>query len=293
MEHDERLLLVSLGLLGGFLVAEVVVAIFAGSLALLADAGHLVTDAFAIAAAVLASRLARRPAQGHWTFGMARAEVLSAAVNGITLLMVAAVVLAEAIRRLIHPATVTGAAVVAVAAVGLAVNIVVAAVLARAQRRSMNIAGVAAHVVTDAYSFAATIVSGIVILATGWQRADSVASLVVVGLMLATAWRLLATSGRVLLEAAPDEVDIELVRSHLLAASHVIDVHDLHIWTVTSGLPALSVHVVVPDVCFAAGQAPQLLDELQACLAGHFDVEHSTFQLEPAGHSEHEVATHA
>jgi cobalt-zinc-cadmium efflux system protein len=147
-------------------------------------------------------------------------------------------------------------------------------------------------VVTDAYGFAAAIVAGIVIVTSGWQRADPVASLVVVALLLHAARGLLSASGRVLLEAAPSELDIELVRRHLVDAPYVVDVHDLHVWTVTSGLPALSVHVVITDDCFTAGRAPALLDELQACLAGHFDVEHSTFQLEPAGHSDHEPAAH-
>jgi cobalt-zinc-cadmium efflux system protein len=293
MKRDERLLLVSLGLLLAFLVGELVAALIAHSLTLLADAGHMATDVLALAAAVVAARLARRPAQGHWTFGLARAEVLSAAFNGITLVVVAAIVTVEAIRRLINPVAVTGRTLVVVAVVGLVVNLVVTAVLARADRRSINVAGVVAHVLTDAYAFAATIVAGIVIITTGWDRADPVASLLVVVLLLRAARSLIMASGRVLLEAAPSEVDIELVRRHLLDAPYVVDLHDLHVWTVTSGLPAISVHVVISEDCFSTGRAPALLDELQACLAGHFDVEHSTFQLEPAGHSDHEAATHS
>jgi cobalt-zinc-cadmium efflux system protein len=292
MKRDERLLLVALGLLGAFLVGELVAAVIAHSLALLADAGHMATDVLALAAAVVAARLARRPAAGHWTFGLARAEVLSAAFNGITLVVVAAIVTVEAIRRLIHPVAVTGWTLVIVASVGLAVNLVAAGVLARADRRSINIAGVVAHVLTDAYAFAATIIAGVVVITTGWQRADPVASLFVVALLLHAARGLISASGRVLLEAAPSEVDMALVRRHLLEAPYVVDLHDLHVWTVTSGLPALSVHVVISEDCFATGRAPALLDELQACLSGHFDVEHSTLQLEPAGHSDHEAATH-
>jgi cobalt-zinc-cadmium efflux system protein len=292
MKRDERLLLVSLGLLLAFLVGELVAALIAHSLTLLADAGHMATDVLALAAAVVAARLARRPAQGHWTFGLARAEVLSAAFNGITLVVVAAIVTVEAVRRLINPVVVTGRTLVVVAVVGLVVNLVVTAVLARADRRSINVAGVVAHVLTDAYAFAATIVAGIVIITTGWNRADPVASLLVVVLLLRAARSLIMASGRVLLEAAPSEVDVELVRRHLLDAPYVVDLHDLHVWTVTSGLPAISVHVVISEDCFSTGRAPVLLDELQACLAGHFDVEHSTFQLEPAGHSDHEAATH-
>jgi cobalt-zinc-cadmium efflux system protein len=290
--RDERLMVTALSLLTGYLGVEVVVGLLAHSLALLADAGHLVTDVFALGAAVVAARLARRPAVGHWTFGLARAEVLSAAVNGVTLLVVAVIVTVEAIRRLVHPVEAGGGAMVAVGASGLAVNLLAALVLSRTERRSMNLAGAMAHVVTDAYGFGAAAVAGIVILATGWHRADPVASLVVVLLLLHAARSLLAASGRVLLEAAPSEVDMVLVRTHLLEASYVVDVHDLHVWTVTSGLPALSVHVVIADDCFSNGSAPALLDELQACLAGHFDVEHSTFQLEPAGHSDHEPALH-
>jgi cobalt-zinc-cadmium efflux system protein len=292
VKRDERLLLVGLSLLGAFLVGEIISAVIAHSLALLADAGHMATDVLALAAAVVAARLARRPAEGHWTFGLARAEVLSAAFNGITLVVVAAIITVEAIRRLIHPVKVGGVTLVVVAAVGLAVNLIVTAVLARADRRSINIAGVVAHVLTDAYAFAATIVAGVVVMTTGWQRADPVASLLVVVLLLRAARGLISASGRVLLEAAPSEVDLALVRSHLLDAPYVVDLHDLHVWTVTSGLPALSVHVVITDDCFSTGHAPALLDELQACLLGHFDVEHSTFQLEAAGHSDHEAATH-
>jgi cobalt-zinc-cadmium efflux system protein len=290
--HVERPLLISLGLLAGFVVGEVIAAFAAHSLALIADAGHMVTDVLALAAAVLAARLAKRPAVGHWTFGLARAEVLSAAGNGITLLVVAGVVTFEAIHRLVHPADVGGVTVIVVATVGLGVNLVVTAVLHGADQASMNVRGAIAHVLTDAYAFAATIIAGIVVVTTGWQRADPVASLVVVLLLLRAAYRLLRESGRVLLEAAPSDVDLALVRRHLLESSYVVDCHDLHVWTVTSGLPALSVHVVVADECFAQGRAGTVLDDLQNCLAGHFDVEHSTFQLEPAGHREHEDATH-
>jgi cobalt-zinc-cadmium efflux system protein len=291
-DRDVRLLVVAFALIAAFMVGEVVVAIAASSLALLADAGHMLTDALALLLAVVAARLARRPAAGVWTYGLGRAEVLSAAVNGITLLVVGAVVLVEAVRRLVDPPDVEGWAVVVTAAVGLAVNLVVTLVLSRADRRSINVAGAMAHIVTDAYAFAATIVAGVLVVTLGWQRADPVASLVVVALMARAAWLLLRRSGAVLLEAAPEHVDLQDLRRHLLETAYVESVHDLHAWTVGSGLPAVSVHVVVSDECFADGRAPQLLDELQHCLVGHFDVEHSTFQLEPAGHTEHELGTH-
>jgi cobalt-zinc-cadmium efflux system protein len=290
--RDDRLLLVATALLAGFLATELSVALTFHSLALLADAGHMVTDVIALVAVVVAARLARRPAVGHWTFGLARAEVLSAAINGVTLVVVAIIVLVEAIRRIVTPAHPSGAAMITIGLIGLAVDMTAALVLSRTARRSMNVTGAMAHVLTDAFGFAAAIAAGVVIVTTGWRRADPVASLVLVVVLARVARSLLAASGRVLLEAAPSDVDMALVREHLLEAPYVVDVHDLHVWTVTSGLPALSVHVVIADECFTAGRAPALLDELQACLAGHFDVEHSTFQLEPAGHSDHEPALH-
>jgi cobalt-zinc-cadmium efflux system protein len=291
-DRDARLLLWAFGLVAAFVVVEVVAGALASSLALIADAGHMLTDAFALLMAAVAVRLARRPAQGRWTFGLARAEVLSAAVNGVTLLVVSAVVLVEAVRRLVHPLDVVGVPLIVVASVGLLVNLGATLLLSRADRGSINVAGAFAHVVTDAYAFAATIIAGIVVLATGWERADPVASLVVVALMLRASAGLLRESGQVLLEAAPETVDIVVLRTHLLETDHVVDVHDLHVWTSGSRLPAASAHVVVEDECFRDGHAPQILDQLQHCLVGHFDVEHSTFQLEPASHVEHEPATH-
>jgi cobalt-zinc-cadmium efflux system protein len=291
-DRNIRLLLLALLVVTAFLAGEVVVAVASSSLALLADAGHMLTDALAIGMAIAAARLARRPAAGVWTFGFGRAEVLSASINGVTLLVVAAVVLVESVRRLSHPPDVAGGPVTAVAIVGLAVNVVVTLILSRADRRSLNIAGVFAHALTDAYAFAATLAAGVLILTTGYRRADTIASLFVVLLMLRAAWTLLRRSGTVLLEMAPEGVDLVELRAHLLGTGQVLDVHDLHAWTVGTGLPAVSAHVVIVDDCFANGFAPQLLDELQGCLAGHFDVEHSTFQLEPAGHTEHESGTH-
>jgi cobalt-zinc-cadmium efflux system protein len=289
---DRRLLSAALALLVVFMAVEVVAAVLASSLALLADAGHMLVDVLALVVALTAGALALRPANERWTFGLARAEVLSAAVNGVTLLVVSAVVTVEALRRLAHPRDVDGLPLIVVAGVGLVVNVIAAALLARADRSSLNIAGAFAHVLTDAYAFAATIIAGIVVVATGFRRADPIASLVVVALMLRAAWRLLRDSGNVLLEAAPEHVDLSALRAHLLETRNVIDVHDLHVWTSGSRLPSVSAHVVVTDGCLSAGQTPQLLDELQDCLAGHFDVEHSTFQFEPAGHTEHEAGAH-
>jgi cobalt-zinc-cadmium efflux system protein len=289
---DRRYLLVALVLLGAFMLAEVITAILSGSLALLSDAGHMLSDVGAIGGALWAMALAARPPAGKWTYGWKRAEILSAAGNGITLLVVAGIVTAEAIGRLIHPPAVDGGPVIAVAAAGIAVNVGAAWVLARANRSSLNVEGALRHVLTDLYGFIGTVIAGIVIVTTGFTRADAIASLVVVALMGKAAWELLRDSGRVLLEAAPEDMDLEQVRAHLSEVAHVLGVHDLHAWTVTSGLPALSAHIVIEDGCFHDGHAPRLLDQLQACLAGHFDVEHSTFQLEAAAHAGHEPGTH-
>jgi cobalt-zinc-cadmium efflux system protein len=291
-EADRRYLWLAFGLLTAFLVGEVIAAVLVGSVALLADAGHMLTDAGALIGALWAARLALRPAEGKWTFGYSRAEILAGTVNGLTLLIVALVIGVESIRRLIDPPEVPGLALVVVAAIGGLVNVLATWVLARADRTSLNIEGAFQHLLTDAYAFGATFLAGIVLLLTGFERADPIASLVVVALLVRAAWGLLRAGGRVLLEAAPDDVDLDAVRAHLLKAPHVRDVHDLHAWTVTSDLPALSAHVVVEDGCFSDGHAPQILDSLQACIRGHFDVEHSTFQLEPTGHSAHEHGAH-
>ena len=291
-DADRRYLLIALVLLAAFMLGEVIVALLSGSLALLSDAGHMLSDVGAIGAALWAIRLAARPAAGAWTFGWKRAEILSAAANGITLLVVSGIVAVEAITRLIHPPQVDGGPVVVVATAGIAVNIAAAWVLARANRSSLNVQGAFRHVLTDLYGFIGTVIAGIVILATGWTQADAIASLIVVALMLKAAWELLAASGRILLEAAPKTMDLDDVRAHLLATEHVRDLHDLHAWTVTASLPALSAHIVIDDACFTEGCVPRLLDQLQSCLAGHFDVEHSTFQLEAAAHASHEPGTH-
>lgn len=289
---DRRSLVIALALLIAFMITEVIVAFESGSLALLSDAGHMLTDVGAIGASLWAMNLAARPAAGSWTFGWKRAEILSAAVNGITLLVVSGIVGFEAIRRLIHPPTVDGGPVLVVALIGVVVNIAAAWVLAKANRTSLNVEGAYQHILTDLYGFVGTVVAAVVILTTGYARADAIASLIVVALMLNAARGLLKDSGRVLLEAAPEGIDLAQVRTHLLESDHVHDVHDLHVWTVTSNLPTLSAHVVIDDSCFNDGHAPQLLDELQSCLVGHFDVEHSTFQLEPAAHSTHETGNH-
>ena len=242
---DRRLLTAALALLVAFLAVEVVAAVLASSLALFADAGHMLVDALALAMALAAGALALRPADERWTFGLGRAEVLSAAVNGITLLVVSAVLVVEAVQRLLHPRDVDGVPLIVVACAGLAVNVVAATLLARADRSSLNIAGAFAHVLTDAYAFAATIVAGVVVLATGFRRADPIASLVVVALMLHAAWRLLRDSGHVLLEATPAHIPLANVHGGIASLPGVTSVHDLHVWTLTSGVVAMSGHLVV------------------------------------------------
>jgi len=291
-DADSRKLAIALALILGFMVLEVVAGIAAGSLALLSDAGHMLTDAAAIGLSLVAIRLAARPAQGVMTYGLMRVEILSAQANGVALLVLALLILFEGVRRLIDPPAVEGGLVLVVALVGVVVNLIATWVLAKANRSSLNVEGSFQHILTDLYGFVATLVAGVVIVLTGNTRADAIASLIVVGLMFHAAWGLLRDAGRILLEVAPAEVDLDQIRGHLRGNDHVVDVHDLHVWTVTSDLPALSAHVVVDDSCFLDGHTPRLLDKMQACLVGHFDVEHSTFQFEPASHGDHEQHDH-
>lgn len=290
-DADRRLLGAALALLVVFMLGEIVASLITGSLALLSDAGHMLSDVAAIAIALWTMRLVARPARGAWTWGWKRAEILSAAVNGVTMLVVAGIIGVEAVRRLIDAPEVAGGPVLAVALVGVAVNIVVAWLVARANRSSLNIEGAYQHIITDLYGFIGTIVAGVVIILTGWTRADAIASLLVCLLMLHASWGLLRDSGRILLEVAPAGIDLDEVTRHLLELDHVEAVHDLHVWSVSTDLPALSAHLVVDHSCFLDGHAPQLLDQVQSCLAGHFDLEHSTFQLESPDHSTHEHTT--
>jgi cobalt-zinc-cadmium efflux system protein len=290
---DRTYLTVTLVVLGAFMAFEVVTAILSHSLALLADAGHMLADIGAIGGSLVALRLAQRPETGSHTFGMKRAEILAALCNAITLLVVSVLIASEAVERLVHPVAVHGGTMIAVAAVGVAVNVVATMTLSKANRRSLNIEGAYRHVVTDLYGFIGTVVAGIVIVATGFNRADSIASLVVVALMLMAAVQLLRPALRILLEATPEDIDLEEVRQHLRELHAVASVHDLHVWTLTSSLPILTAHVVVTDDCIRRGDVGRVLDRLQGCLAGHFDVAHSTLQLEAIGHLEHELGGHA
>ena len=289
---DRHYLGAALALITVFVLVEAAVGFAVHSVALLADAGHMVTDAAALAGALVAAGLAGRPASGSWTYGFGRSEILSAAANGVSLVAVAVLVLYEAVRRLIQAPAVGGTAVLVVALAGIAVNLAATWVLSRANRASLNVEGAHLHILTDLYGFIATAVAGLVITITGFRRADPIASLVVVALMAGAAWRLLGAAGRVLAQAAPSELDLDEVRRHMLELPHVREVHDLHVWAMTTELPVLTAHVVVDDSCFRDDHAPRILDELQACLGDHFDVEHSTFQLEAVGHLDHEPGVH-
>jgi cobalt-zinc-cadmium efflux system protein len=277
-DSDQRYITIALMLILAFLAFEVIMAFVGHSLALLADAGHMLTDAAALGASLVAIRLARKPATGAWTFGFKRAEVLSAQANGITLLVISALIAFEAISRLIHPVNVTGGIVVAVAAVGVAVNLVATWVISRANRESVNVRGAFAHIVTDLYAFIGTLVAGIVIIFTGFGRADSIASLIVVVLMLHAAWGLLRETGRILLEAAPEGYAPEDIVTALTSQPSVASVHDVHVWLITSGFPALSAHVLVrrPADCH------QVRRELEELLCRRFGLDHTTLQVDHA-----------
>jgi len=290
---DRRALILALALLVGFMAFEVGAAVVSNSLVLLADAGHMLVDVGAIAGSLIAIRLAARPETGSHTYGMKRAEILAAAANGVALLIVSALVTYDAVVRLVHPSHVDGAVLIVVAAVGVVVNLVATLAVSRADRRSLNIEGAYRHILTDLYGFTGTLIAGVVIVVWGFNRADAIASLVVVLLMLKAAVELLRPALRILLEATPEDIDLEEVRRHILELPEVQSVHDLHAWTLTSSLPILTAHVVVTDDCFTTGEAGRVLDHLQDCLAGHFDVAHSTLQFESAGHIEHELGGHA
>jgi cobalt-zinc-cadmium efflux system protein len=273
---DTRRLVLALALILGFMAVEVVAGILASSLALLSDAAHMLTDAGAIALALVAARLAAQPARGVYTFGLKRAEILSAQLNGATLVGLAVVIVVEGIRRLVDPPGVEGTAVLVVALAGVVVNLAAARLLAGADRRSLNVEGAFQHVLTDLFAFIATAVAGAVILATGFARADGIAALLVAGLMLRSGWGLLRDSGRVLLEASPRNLDPDEIGRTLAAQDHVVEVHDLHVWEVTSDLPSLSAHVTVGAGCDTQAHRRRLA----ALLKERFGIEHSTLQVE-------------
>jgi cobalt-zinc-cadmium efflux system protein len=269
----------ALALLLGLMAVEVVAGVLASSLALLSDAAHMLTDAGALALALVALRLAARPAKGALTYGFKRTEILSAQFNGATLLVLGLLIVYEGIRRLVHPPEVEGLVVLVVALVGVVVNVAATVALHGADRSSLNVEGAFQHVLTDLVAFIATAIAGLVIVLTGWHRADGVASLFVASVMLRAAWSLLRDSGRIFLEAAPKDIDVGAVGAAMVGVPGVQEVHDLHVWEVTSGFPALSAHVLVgsADDCHAARLA------LERLLHDRFELDHTTLQVDHEG----------
>jgi cobalt-zinc-cadmium efflux system protein len=289
--HRQTLIIV-LALTTLVAVAEVIGAAITGSLVLFADAAHMAADAAGLGLSLLAAFVAARPATDRRTFGYARAEILAAMANSVLLLAMAGFILYEAIRRLISPADVGSGLLIVFGVIALAANAVSLVLLRQGQAESLNLRGAFLEVASDALGAAAVIVTGVIIATTGFTRADPIASLAVGLLILPRTWRLLRETVDVLLEASPRGMDLNEVRQHMTNLNGVRDVHELHAWTITSGLPVLSAHVVVDPEFFDDGRCFSMLDRLQDCLRGHFDVEHSTFQLEPAGHASHEHPMH-
>ena len=275
---DRRWLVLALGLIGAFMAGEVVVGLIAGSLALLSDAAHMLTDAGAIVLALVAMRLAARPPRGGYTFGLKRAEILSAQANGVTMLLLAAWLAFEGVRRLIDPPAVAGNLVLITALVGVAVNVAAAWAMSRAHRSSLNIEGAFQHVLTDLYAFIATAVAGLVILTTGFARADAIATLIVVALMVKAGVGLVRESGKVFLEAAPAGLDPREIGVRLAGLRGVVELHDLHVWQITSGSPALSAHVLVAP----GGDCHAVRASIERLLHDTYELTHSTLQVDHA-----------
>ncbi|MCM0638812.1 cation diffusion facilitator family transporter [Cellulomonas wangsupingiae] len=290
-QHRGRLVLV-LALTLGVVGVQVVGGLVSGSLALLADAGHMLTDATGVAVALVASTLAARPATKARTYGLQRAEILAALANGLLLAGLAVWVIVQAVGRWEDPPEVASGLMLVVAVVGAAANLVSLLVLRGGQRESLNLRGAYLEVLGDLVGSVAVVVAGVVIATTGYARADVIASFAIGLLILPRAWSLLREVVDVLLEATPRGLDLDEVRDHIREVPGVLDVHDLHAWTITSGATALSAHVVVDDACIDRRRPGDVLDALDACLQTHFAMEHCTFQLEPAGHRPHEGAHH-
>ena len=276
---DRRLLAAALALIVALMAGEVVAGLVARSLALLSDAAHLLTDAAALVLALVAMRLAVRPPRGGYTYGLRRAEILSAQANGLTLLLLAVALVVEAVRRLVNPPLVHGGLVLATALAGAAVNVAATVLISRADRRSLNIQGAFQHILTDLYAFLATAVAGLVIVLTGFARADGVATLLVAALMVRSAVGLLRASGRILLEAAPPGLDPRRLGAALAAVSGVREVHDLHVWQIGSDQPALSAHVLVA-VDRNCHDTRRTLEDL---LHDGYGIRHTTLQVDHAG----------
>lgn len=292
--HQGRLL-IALGVTALVFVLQLVGAWLTGSLALLFDSAHVLTDAAGLGMALLAARLMMRPASDRRTWGFARAEVLAATAQAVVLLAVGLVVLVEGVQRLVHPTPIAATEMGTFGAIGLAGNLISLLVLAGGRRGNFNMRAAFLEVLNDALGSVAVIAAAVVIALTGWLQADAVVALLIGALILPRTVRLMLATVSVLLESTPVGLDLNSVREHILEVPHVLAVHDLHVTQIATGLPVLTAHVVVDDGCFQDGHAPQMLDQLQKCVAGHFDIsiEHSTFQLEPAGHTLHEHGVHS
>ncbi|MFL6047784.1 MAG: cation diffusion facilitator family transporter [Propionibacteriaceae bacterium] len=290
--HRKRLIIV-LAITFAVLITEVIGGLISGSLALLADAGHVLTDSTGLIMALIAASLATRAATVKRTFGLQRAEVLAALANALLLVGVAVWVLIMAVDRLSSPAEINSRLMLVIAVVSVLANLAGLLVLRPAQSKSLNMRGAYLEVLGDFVGSLAVIIAAVLILITGWTPFDAIASLGIVVLIIPRAWSLLREVVDVLLEATPRGVDLDEVREHMLGVRGVVDVHDLHAWTITSGVPVLSAHVIVDQACISEGRSGEVLDRLGECLGGHFDVSHCTFQLEPVGHQEHEAAHHA
>ncbi|WP_051707945.1 MULTISPECIES: cation diffusion facilitator family transporter [unclassified Streptomyces] len=277
-DADRRWLGAALALITVFMAAEVAVGLVAGSLALLSDAAHMLTDAASIVLALVAMRLAARPAHGGFTYGLKRAEILSAQVNGLTLLLLGAWLAYEAVRRLISPPAVEGGLMLVTALVGIAVNVAATWCLSRANRGSLNVEGAYQHILNDLFAFIGTAVAALVVVLTGFARADALATLVVVALMVKAAYGLLRDSGRIFLEAAPADVDPDVLGDRLAGRSGVVEVHDLHVWQITSGQSALSAHVLVEP----GGECHEVRRDLEEVLRGEYAITHTTLQVDHA-----------
>jgi len=275
-DADRGKLAIALTLIAAFMVFEVVTGALVHSLALLSDAAHMLTDAGAIALSLVAIRLAAKPAKGAMTFGLKRTEILSAQFNGATLLVLGLLIIYEGITRLIKPPNVGGSAVLIVALVGIVVNLAASFTLSRANRQSMNVQGAFQHILTDLAAFIFTAIAGAVILATGFRRADGIASLVIAAIMLRASYQLLKASGRVFLEAAPEGLDPDAIGRRLVAQAGVREVHDLHVWEVTSGFPALSAHVLVAE----QDDCHEIAHTLKRLLDHEFAIKHTTLQVD-------------
>ena len=280
------------GITLGIVVAEIVGAIVSGSLALFAEAGHMAADTAGIGLSLLAVWFAGRPSSARRTFGYQRMEILAAMINAMLLFAMAGFVLYESARRLTEPPAVNGGLMIVFGLLALAGNTASMLVLRQGQKESLNVRGAFLEVFSDMLGGAAIVASAVVLWTTGFARADAIVAAVIGLLILPRTWKLLREAVNVLLEATPKDVDLEHVRKHILETPGVVDVHDLHAWTITSGMPVLSAHVVVEDDTVPRCGGGKVLDQLGACLSHHFDVEHCTFQLEPAGHQAHEPSVH-